>query len=86
MKAAWVTFRILRLGLWLAAVAYYVEFFMNRPDHLTPFGHLLRTTELWMFGLPLAAVFTGFLELMMRERAGLLRPALGRNWAGQPVK
>ena len=54
MKAAWMMFRILRLGLWLATVAYYVHFFMNRPDHLTPFGHLLTTTELWMFGLPMA--------------------------------
>jgi hypothetical protein len=82
MKAAWVTLRILRLGLWLAAGAYYVHFFMNRPDHLTPFGHLLRMTELWMFGLPMAAVFAGFLELMIRERAALPRPALGRNWTG----
>ena len=82
MKAAWVTFRILRLGLWVVTAAYYVRFFMNRGDFLTSFGHLQTATELWMFGLPLAAVFAGFLELMARERAGLPRPALGRNWAG----
>ena len=82
MNAAWVMFRILRWGLWLATVGYYVLFFMNRPDYLTPFGHLLTRTELWMFGLPMAALFAGFFELMMRERAGLPRPALGRNWAG----
>jgi hypothetical protein len=35
-----------------------------------------------MFGLPLAAVFAGFFELMMRERTGLPRPAFGRNWFG----
>jgi hypothetical protein len=81
MKAAWVTLRILRLGLWLATVAYYAHFFMYRSDHLTPFGHLQTTTELWMFGLPLAAVFAGFFELLLRERAGLPRPILGRNWA-----
>jgi hypothetical protein len=82
MKAAWVTFRLLRLGLWLAAVVYYFRFFLNRGDYLTPFGHLLTSTELWMFGLPLAALFAGFFELMMRERAGIPRPALGRNWVG----
>ncbi len=82
MKTAWLTLRILRLGLWLATGAYYLHFFMYRQDHLTPFGHLLTTTELGMFGLPMAAVFAGFFELMIRERAGLPRPAPGRNWAG----
>ena len=82
MKAAWVMSRFIRWGLWLATAAYYMHFFMKREDHLTPFGHLLTTTELWMFGLPLAAVFAGFIEMMLRERAGLPRPALGRNWTG----
>jgi hypothetical protein len=80
MKTAWVIFRIVRWGLWLATIAYFFHFFLNRADHLTPFGHLLTRTELWMFGLPTVAVFAGFLELMMRERAGLPRPAIGRNW------
>jgi len=80
---AWLFFRALRWVLWLGTVAYYGEFMMNRGDHLTPFGHLLTSTELWMFGLPLAAVFAGFFELMMRERAGLPRPSFGRNWSAQ---
>jgi hypothetical protein len=82
MKNAWLSFRILRWALWVATAAYYVDFFMDRRDHLTPFGHLLTTTELWMFGLPLAAFFAGLFELMTRERAGFPRPALGRNWGG----
>jgi hypothetical protein len=82
MKATWQVLRIVRLGLWLATAAYYAHFFVNRQDHLTPFGHLMTSTELWMFGLPMAAIFAGFFELMVRERAGLPRPAAGRNWAG----
>lgn len=77
---AWIFFRLSRWALWLATAAYYVEFFINRHNHLTQFGHLLTRTELWMFGLPLAAVFAGFFELMMRERARLPRPAFGRDW------
>ena len=78
--AIWLAFRCLRWLLWLGVIAYNVEFILNRPHHLTQFGHLLLTTELWMFGLPLAAIFVGFLELMLREKAGLPRPALARNW------
>jgi hypothetical protein len=69
MRALWLTFRFLRFGLWSAAVLYYVLFAMNRDDHLNSFGHLLKTTEFWMFSLPLAAVFVGLIELMLRERA-----------------
>lgn len=79
-KAVWLLLRVVRIALWLAVIAYYVRFAMNQQDYLTPFGHLLLTTELRMFGLPLAAIFMGFMELMMRERAGLPRPAIGRNW------
>jgi hypothetical protein len=81
--AAWLFFRCLRWLLWIAAAAYFTEFYFNSPDHLDSFGHLLPTTEFWMFGLPLAALFTGFFELMMRERTGLPRPAIGRNWTAQ---
>lgn len=79
---AWLFFRVLRWLCWLTAIAYFAKFFINRDGHLTPFGHLMTSTELWMFGLPMAAVFAGFFELMMREKAGLPRPAFGRNWSG----
>jgi hypothetical protein len=37
------------------------------------FGRLYLSTEFWMFFLPLAAVFAGFFELMMRGKAGITR-------------
>jgi hypothetical protein len=80
LSTAWLAFRVLRIGFWLATVLYYAEFARNRADYLTPFGHLMTRTELWMFGLPLVAVFLGFMELMMRERAGLPPPTIGRDW------
>jgi hypothetical protein len=80
--AGWLAFRVLRWLFWLAAAAYFVAFWLRREDHLNSFGNLLNSTEFWMFMLPLAALFTGFLELAMRERAALLRPAAFRNWNG----
>jgi hypothetical protein len=80
MAWAWLFFRCLRWVLWLGFLAYSAEYLANPLHHIDQFGHLLPTTEAMMFGLPLAAVFAGCLELMMRERAGLPRPAIGRNW------
>jgi hypothetical protein len=77
----WLFFRCLRWLLWLGAVAYYIEFSLHRSNHLNQFGQLLLTSEVWMFGLPIAALFAGYLELMMRERTGRPRPAFGRNWS-----
>jgi hypothetical protein len=37
------------------------------------FGRLYLSTEFWLFVLPLAAVFVGFLELMIRGKAGITR-------------
>jgi hypothetical protein len=37
------------------------------------FNELARTTEVWMFGIPLVAVLFGLLELMMRDMAGIKR-------------
>jgi hypothetical protein len=81
--AGWLFFRCLRWLLWIATAALYAEFYIHRDDHLNSFGHIVPTTELWMFALPLMAVFAGFFELMMRERAGLARPAILRNWTAQ---
>jgi len=82
--AAWLFFRCLRWLLWIAAAAYYTESYVHSSDYVNSFGHILPATEFWMFALPLAAVFAGFFELMMRERTGLPRPAIGRNWTGTP--
>jgi len=75
---AWFCFRVVRWLSWIGLVVYSVLFVSDRQSHLNSFGQLLHTTEAWMFGLALLAVFAGCLELMMREKAGLARPSLGR--------
>jgi hypothetical protein len=86
MRAAvmpWLVFRCLRWLLWLAAIGYFIEFAINRTNHIDWNRQLLLATEMWMFCLPLAAVFAGFLELAAREKAGLDRPDFGRDWLGR---
>jgi hypothetical protein len=41
---------------------------------VTSLGHLVPMSEAALFGFSTIAVFAGFFELMMRERAGLARP------------
>jgi hypothetical protein len=76
----WMFFRCLRWLMLIGAVVYNVEFMLHRDDHMNAFGQLLHTTEFWMFALPMGGLILGFFELMMRERAGLPRPAAGREW------
>jgi hypothetical protein len=76
--AVWLSFRFLRWVSWLAFVAFTFYFLSDRAPHINSFGHLLPRTEAIMFGTGLAAVFAGFLELMMRERAGIARPNMGQ--------
>ena len=72
-KRFWLFLRYTRWLLWLAFLGYCLEFVIHREQHLNSFGQLLLTSEFWMFSLPLAAVFAGCLELMMREKAGITR-------------
>jgi hypothetical protein len=74
----WLTLRILRWLLWLGFLAYGLHYLIYPEGHLDQFGHLRLSTEVALFGLGTAAVFAGFLELMMRERAGVPRPTFGR--------
>jgi hypothetical protein len=67
--AAWMAMRIVRWGLWIGLLVYSAYFLYDRAPHLTQFGHLKLSAELFMFGLPLGAVTAGFLELMFRDRA-----------------
>jgi hypothetical protein len=69
----WIFLRCARWLLWLATIGYSIEFMMNRQHHMDEFGRLYLSTEFWMFFLPLAAVFAGFFELMMRGKAGITR-------------
>ena len=72
-KGLWSLIRYTRWLLWLAFLAYSLEFVFHRAQHMNSLGQLLPTTEAWMFGLGLAAVATGLLELKMRETAGVKR-------------
>ena len=74
----WLGFRVARWLLWLGFLAYGAHYLIYPESHLDRFGHLVLSTELALFGLGTGAVFAGFLELMMRERAGVPRPAFGR--------
>jgi hypothetical protein len=74
----WLFFRLVRWIAWATLLGFSLYFIQDRAPHLTSFGHLLHTTEAIMFGSGLTAVFAGFLELMMRERAGLVRPRFGQ--------
>jgi hypothetical protein len=65
--------------VWLATIAYNCLFLIHKQSHFNQFGNLLLTTEALMFTLPTAAIFAGFFELMMRERAGFPRPTWSRT-------
>jgi hypothetical protein len=72
-KRFWSFLRYSRWLLGLGWLAFCAEFVIHRQQHLDPFGHLVPVTEFLMFSLPLAAVFAGCFELMMREKAGITR-------------
>jgi hypothetical protein len=86
MMKTYVTFRALRWLTWIAYLIYCLAFLADRSSHLNQFGHLIITTELVLFGLPTAAIFLGFFEMMTRERAGLAKPTLGQLLPGKDTQ
>ena len=68
----------LKVGAFFAPIAYFFFFWIDPDRHLDQFGHLTYITEAFMFGLPMAAVFMGCFELMVRERAAIPRPTFSR--------
>ena len=72
--ATWLLFRAMRWLAWIGFFLYSAHFIAYRSEHVTSLGHLVLKTEVALFGFAIAAVFAGFFELMMRERAGLDRP------------
>ena len=72
-KGLWLLLRYTRWLLSLAFLGLSLEFVIHRQQHFDALGHLSRTTEEWMFGLPLAAVFVGCVEMWVREIAGITR-------------
>lgn len=65
--------RLLRWLLWIAFLGYCVYFAMSPQEHIDRLGRLLLSTEMMMFGLPLAAVLAGLMEQMLRDKAGIKR-------------
>jgi hypothetical protein len=74
----WLFFRGVRWTAILFFLGFSFYFWFDRAPWLNSFGHLQRTTEALMFFPGLIAIFAGFLEMGMRERAGLARPRLGQ--------
>jgi hypothetical protein len=73
---AWLVLRITRWISWVSFLAYSfaITLTADRSSYLDHFSRPLHSTEAWLFGLPMLAVTLGFLELMMREQAGIARP------------
>ena len=86
MLLTWQVLRVLKWVFWVATIGYYIECLVHRSAHQNAFGQLLHTSEFWLFGLPIAAVFAGFMEMAAREEAGLRRPEVLRDWSGVPAE
>lgn len=72
MKTAWLCMRALRWLLWVGFFLYCLHYVLFSASHLDHFGHLFLSTEIAMYGLSLAAVGAGLLELMLRDKAGIV--------------
>ena len=70
--------RVTRWASWLFYLLYCIYFLSDRKPHLDQFGHLILSTELALYGIPVFAIFVGFFEMMTRERAGFAKPMLGQ--------
>jgi hypothetical protein len=75
--SAWLFFRAIRWMAWIVFFGWSLYFWIDRAPHLNSFLQLHRFTEVVWFGSAVAAIFSGYLEMMMRERAGLQRPHFG---------
>jgi hypothetical protein len=75
----WLVFRFVRWFCWFGLFFYWLHFMLYRASHIDSYGHLFLWSELVLFGFAQAAIFAGFLELMMREKAGIPRPTLN-DW------
>lgn len=76
--AVWLVFRALRWLAWIVFFGFSTYYLYDPAPHHDSFGQLRHSAEALMFGVGTAAVFLGFLELMFRERAGLVRPSFGQ--------
>lgn len=73
---AWLLLRGLRWLCWGAFLLVAGLYIVDPSAHLNSFGHLTSGMEMAMFGTSLVAVFVGFIEMWLRERAGLQTPTM----------
>ena len=71
---AYLFFRYARWLLWLAALAYSVEYLLNTRSHMDSFNHLLRTTEFWMFALQGRPSATKIWSTRLAALSGIIPP------------
>ena len=71
--ATWIVLRVLRWVIWASFLVYSFRVVLDKTGYVDAFSRPLRSTEMWMFGLPLIGVTLGLLELMMRERSRIPR-------------
>jgi hypothetical protein len=68
-RAAYRSVRIIKWLLWISVIVFSIYFMRDRTPHMGALGSLTHQAEAFLFGLPLAAVMVGLLELMLRDRA-----------------
>ena len=76
--ATWLFARAVRWLSWILFLVWSIHYILYPELHLTQFRQLILRTEIAMFGFSTLAIFAGFIELMLRERTGLTRPAFGQ--------
>jgi len=76
--ATWLFMRAVRWVSLIVFLGWSMYFSWDRAPHFNNLGHLTATAEGMLFIPPLIAGFAAFLELMMREKAGLQRPKFGQ--------
>jgi hypothetical protein len=61
--------RTVKWLLWVGFVAYALHFVQDRTPHLDQFGHLTLSTEMVLFGVPLAAMAMGLFQMYLWDLA-----------------
>src|SRR5262245_65257219 len=74
----WLLMRAVRWFSLIVFLGWSMYFSWDRAPHFNNLGHLTVTAEAMLFIPPLISGFAAFLELMMREKAGLQRPKFGQ--------
>jgi hypothetical protein len=73
MKVVWLVLRASRWLTYIALLFLAVHAPLSRESYMDAYGHLTRASEAFIFGLGIWAFLSGFLEMMVREKAGIPR-------------